>query len=495
MYVLDRIYETAAAEPRRLALVYNGAPLSYGGLWRYVMGLRAALAPHATGRGFAILWVDRLAECWILDLAFRSLGHDTAQVVSRSQLDVFKDLEVAFIVTLASEPGKDVPSWPGVKHLVLSDPTKQSYSVDDPLPSPPEIGKVGGHVKLTSGTTGRFKMVMTDFGADSEGIARRAATNLHLEGKIELPDASSIRNLFDLGLGAGGYDWPIFMWCLGGAAVLEQSKNLERALLWPGITQTTALPFQLERLMALPEGAFPYLPDMRLVVGGGALSPQLFRETARRLTPRIAIKLGSTEISSWASTPVESETDLRWYRLNPDRQVEIMSDAGEALAPGKLGRVRVRLMEGDATHYLADPATSAEFFKDGWFYPGDLGVLDGAGRLALYGRDTDIIHLNGDKFPAEPWESQIRDKLACEAVCVLSGNWRTGVEQLHVFVESRRRIGQEELVEAVRSTVSGFAQAETYVVESLPRTATGKVRRGALAQMLHEGRLPGSAPT
>jgi acyl-coenzyme A synthetase/AMP-(fatty) acid ligase len=493
MYVLDQIRARAAADPRRLAMVFNGSPLSYGGLWRFVMGARAALAPHAMGRGFAILWVDNLLDCWILDLAFRSLGHDTAQVLNAEQLALFKDLPVACIVTLTSEPGKAVPNWPGVKHLTLSDPAKQTYAVADPLPDlPRETNGVGGHVKLTSGTTGRFKLVMTHFGAEPEAIQRRLATNRHLEGEMDLAGAATVVNTFNVGLWAGGYDWPIHVWCLGGAVVIEQSDNIERALSWPGINRTVALPFQLSKLMALPEGAFPFLPQMQLVVGGGALSPQLLRETARRLTPKIALKLGSTEITSWASTPVGSETDLRWYRLNPDRQVEVVSEAGDVLAPGQLGRVRVALKEGDATAYVGDPQSSAEVFKDGWFYSGDMGVLDGAGRLALYGRDADIIHLNGDKFPAEPWESQIRDKLGCEAVCALSGNWRTGVEQLHVFVESRRPIGQEALAEAVRSTVTGFEQVEAYVVESLPRTATGKVRRSVLAQMLHEGRLASS---
>ena len=42
----------------------------------------------------------------------------------------------------------------------------------------------------------------------------------------------------------------------------------------------------------------------------------------------------------------------------------------------------------------------AEFVRDGYFYPGDLGVLDGNGRLALYGRTTDVLSFMGDKVPA-----------------------------------------------------------------------------------------------
>jgi acyl-coenzyme A synthetase/AMP-(fatty) acid ligase len=39
----------------------------------------------------------------------------------------------------------------------------------------------------------------------------------------------------------------------------------------------------------------------------------------------------------------------------------------------------------------------------------------------------------------------------------------------------------------VRATLSGFPGVHVHVVEALPRTPTGKIRRIALAQQLHEG--------
>jgi acyl-CoA synthetase (AMP-forming)/AMP-acid ligase II len=495
MYVLEQIRARAAAEPRRLAMVFNGSPLSYGGLWRFVAGVRRSLEPHAAGRGYALLWVDSLVECWILDLAFRSLGYDTAQVLDGGQLALFEGLDAACIVTLASEPGKIVPDWPGVRHLVLGDPTGQAYSVSDPLPAPISDGRpAGGHVALTSGTTGRFKIVASGFGSEARSITRRQAFHARLGEAVDQPGPTTVLNIFNSGLWNGaGYLWPIFLWSLGGAVVIEQSDDVSRAFAWPGINRTMATPHHLMRLMALPQGAFPFLPEMQLEVIAGALSPHLYRETVRRLTPKVMINLSATETRPWAMTPVASEEDLRWYRLYPEAEVEVANDAGEPLPAGELGRVRVALTEDDATAYVGDPAASAKVFKDGWFYPGDMGVLDRAGRLALFGRDSDIVHLNGDKYPAEPWERAIRDKLSCDAVCVLSGNWRTGAEQLHVFVESRRPISQAALAEAVRTGVAGFAQVQAYVVESLPRTATGKVRRGALAEMLYKNELPGDA--
>jgi acyl-coenzyme A synthetase/AMP-(fatty) acid ligase len=224
---------------------------------------------------------------------------------------------------------------------------------------------------------------------------------------------------------------------------------------------------------------------MQLIVVAGAVSPALAREMRRRLTPRILVNLSATEVGGWARTMIETDEDLRWYRLDPRRRVEVVDDAERPLPPGELGRVRVALREHGPRGYLEDPDTSAAFFRDGWFYPGDLGVLDGKGRLALYGRATDIVHINGDKFPAEPWERAIQEALECDGVCVLSGSWTTEAEGLHLFIESRKPISAAALTQAVKATLSGFAGVHVHKVERLPRTASGKIRRIALAQALH----------
>ena len=154
---------------------------------------------------------------------------------------------------------------------------------------------------------------------------------------------------------------------------------------------------------------------------------------------------------------------------------------------GELGRIRVELSPDDQAGYLGDPETSAAVFKEGWFYPGDLGVFDAQGRVSLHGRSSDVLQIKGVKLPTEPWETAIREKLGCGAVCVLAGDWVNGVEQLHVFVQSRRPIPPGELAEALRSTISGFGEVQAHVPADLPRTELGKVKRLALAQLLREG--------
>jgi acyl-coenzyme A synthetase/AMP-(fatty) acid ligase len=184
---------------------------------------------------------------------------------------------------------------------------------------------------------------------------------------------------------------------------------------------------------------------------------------------------------------VRSDEDLRWYPLDRGRIVEVVDEEGAPLPVGRIGRVRIKLREDNATGYLGDADASKAFFSGEWFYSGDLGELDGLGRIALCGRSSDILSLGGVKLPAEPYERAIRERLGADAVCVLTDNWRTGADEVHVFIESRRPMPGGAAEAAVRETLSGLGEVRTHVVEALPRTPTGKVRRIDIVQQLHEG--------
>ncbi|HZC17896.1 MAG TPA: AMP-binding protein, partial [Caulobacteraceae bacterium] len=378
----------------------------------------------------------------------------------------------------------------GAVALTLGSPSRQPGFESEPLPPLPDDLAAGEQILLTSGTTGVSKKVQLPYGATRDLIDDRVAEYHLLGDGFRRLDAATVINIMSMGLWTGGgFIWPTMVWGQGGAVVMYDAADLQRSFDWPGLTHTLATPAQLAWLMALPDGAFPNLPEMQLAVVSGGLSPALTRQIQRRLTRKILVNLSSTEGGGFARSVIETEEDLRWYQLLPGRIIEVVDDAGEVLPPGELGRFRVKVRPRLATGYLGDPETSAKFFSDGWFYPGDLAVLDGKGRIALYGRTTDIVHIKGSKYPAEPWEWAIQDALQCEGVCILSGSWRSEEEQLHLFIESRRPIAPQALTAAVQATLHGFTGVHVHMVDSLPRTPNGKLRRIELAQQLYEGRF------
>jgi acyl-CoA synthetase (AMP-forming)/AMP-acid ligase II len=120
-----------------------------------------------------------------------------------------------------------------------------------------------------------------------------------------------------------------------------------------------------------------------------------------------------------AITPIEQADDLLWYRIDPSREVQVVDESGEVLPPGQEGLVRMRIddgLDGD----LDDPIATHEFFRDGYFYPGDFGEFGQDGRLALRGRMSDVVNVLGFKIATGAIEQALQDRLQAEGVCILS---------------------------------------------------------------------------
>ncbi len=80
-----------------------------------------------------------------------------------------------------------------------------------------------------------------------------------------------------------------------------------------------------------------------------------------------------------------------------DSEIEIVDAAGNAVAPSMIGEVRVR-NPYTAQGYIGDAASTAQAFRGGWFYPGDLACWSAQGALQIVGRQDDVINLGGYKI-------------------------------------------------------------------------------------------------
>jgi acyl-coenzyme A synthetase/AMP-(fatty) acid ligase len=489
MYLLSQMRSHALAEPDRLALVHNNEPVTYARFWRLIEGCQRSLAPHVSTGSLVLVCTRDLLENWIINLALRGLGVDTAALGDAQRTDPFGERPVAAVITVDGDPRPDLVLPPGAVHLTLSPPSRQADDPASPLPPLACAEVAGTHFMLTSGVTGAPKPVATRMGATAETIQAMRA----MADTVRDPDAPAPRDvmlcLFDFGLwSAPGYLRPPMCWAIGAGVVLDQRGPAHLALEWPGVTHVNVTPNHLQRILAAPEDALQPRPGLRLAVIAGSISVAAWNETRRRLTSRIFINVGSTEGGLWARSWALTEDDLIWHTVAPDRIVQVIDEAGEPLPPGRLGEVRVALKRRGAASHLGDGTeTAAAFGDDGWVYPGDLGEMDSDGRICLHGRASEVLNLNGVKIPTAPWERQLRERLDCDNVCIMSGRFGGADEELHVFVETTAPMPVSRLVEAVQSTLKGFAQAQVHRVDTLPRTPLGKVWRVELARRLKDG--------
>jgi acyl-CoA synthetase (AMP-forming)/AMP-acid ligase II len=490
MYVVEKIHELALAEPGRPALFYNRAPVSYRMLHQAISGVRARFRQQLAPGRAAALRIDNLLAAWVADLALRTAGLTTVAIRSDADAGSLSGLDVAAIVSFAEDRkaplGADV--LPEAARLTVSHDDLYVGHTDDRVAPLDDLPSAGGHILLTSGTTGRFRMVLVDEAREALGRTVLGDFYQTVEGVLQVSREKTRFNLLGFGLWTiAGYTNAVRSWSNGGAVIIDQRPDAYLSLDTPGITHVLATPALLSLLMRLPEGTLSRNEGLQVIVGAGALSSALAQEVKRRLTPRLAIGLGATETGPWALTPVETDEDLKWHRIHPLRTVEVVGEAGEPLAPGRLGEVRVRQING-VDGYLNDPESTQRFFRDGWFYPGDLGVMDVRGRLSLRGRVTDVLNIMGDKYPAEPVERALRDALGVEGVCAFSEQGVGASEDLHIVIETPEPISEDRLREAAHAHLKGFPTASFHFVDQLPRNHMGKVERLTLRRRLRAPR-------
>lgn len=167
-------------------------------------------------------------------------------------------------------------------------------------------------------------------------------------------------------------------------------------------------------------------------------------------------------------------------------EIAIMDEAGRALASGAHGEIMLRGPNMSRGYYNDEAATQAAF-RDGWFRTGDLGYLDADGYLFIVGRIKDVINRGGQKVsPLEVEEVLLAHPAVLEAgvfaiphaklgenvaaVVVLRENSEATSDQLRQF--ARKRLAAYKVPSLIRS------------VAALPKGASGKVKRNALAELI-----------
>jgi acyl-CoA synthetase (AMP-forming)/AMP-acid ligase II len=135
-------------------------------------------------------------------------------------------------------------------------------------------------------------------------------------------------------------------------------------------------------------------------------------------------------------------------------------------------------MEG----YRHDPsATAAAFTPDGWLRTGDVGALEGDGRLTVHGRLQDVIRSGGEKVWPEEVERALRDHPKVADVAVTGGpdpEWGQHVAAYVVPADPADPPSLKDLRDYAGDRIARFkAPREIHLVDEIPRTLAGKIRR------------------
>lgn len=470
--ITEFIYAHARATPQRTAVVWNGVPVSYAHFAHGIELLRTSWQPLALPPGsVAIVVVHSLLDCWIAVLALQTLGLVTVCTRSLKEAQALGLRKVSCILLCPrklDENRADLARWPAARPLSLP---VRAQGLLPALSSADAFQAGGGHILLTSGTTGTPKKVFHDAALD----AARCEARMRAEGL----DAQTVLNTVNLGLWtAVGYCRALPVWSAGGCMVFDQTSLWAQNLGKHGVTHVNTVTGKLaEALQVLgPHAARRHGWDFRLAVGGSFLAPELAQRAREHLAPQLGYAHASTEL--WLATlrsQVQTPDDLEWLPPWGDRVVEVAAGDGTPCPDGVEGLLRVRLTELDYNGYLDAPESTARAFRDGWFYPGDLAVRRADGRIRVLGRAADVINVGGTKKASGPIEETVRAALGVNAVCAFSGPGPDGGDMVVLAIETHRPIDPGRLQHAGRE-FAGVARVRFVQLPTFPRTQTGTLK-------------------
>jgi acyl-CoA synthetase (AMP-forming)/AMP-acid ligase II len=252
-----------------------------------------------------------------------------------------------------------------------------------------------------------------------------------------------------------------------------------------GVTCTAGTPFHLAGILDLGDTGDKLTRLREFLVGAAPVAEEIGRRAAHAGISTFR-SYGSTEHPTVTG---EHEGEPEWALLSTDGKplpgsvVRIVGSDGADRPTGVDGEVIV--CGPDQFIGYQDPALNAEAFTaDGWFRTGDLGHLDGQGRLTITDRIKDVIIRGGETISSGQVEEILNSHPAiADGVAVAAPHPRYGdVVAAVVVLESGCALDLDGL--RAHFAASGLARQKTperlAIVDELPRTSLGKVRKAQL---------------
>lgn len=164
------------------------------------------------------------------------------------------------------------------------------------------------------------------------------------------------------------------------------------------------------------------------------------------------------------------------------REMRVVDDEMQDRPVGEVGHIVVRgkpLFRG----YYKDEAATAACMRDGWFFTGDNGRIDGDGYLHFFDRSKDVIKRSGENIAATEVERVLNDHPAIleSAVVGVFDPLRDEAVKAYVVLQPDGRLSEEEVRDwcarhLARFKVPGFVEFR----DSLPKTSIGKIKKFVL---------------
>jgi O-succinylbenzoic acid--CoA ligase len=260
----------------------------------------------------------------------------------------------------------------------------------------------------------------------------------------------------------GGLSILIRSWLYGTTAVVHErfeARAAVAAIVDDGITLVSVVATTLARLL---DAGLERPPALRCALAGGGPVPLALIERAAAAGVTVAQTYGLTEACSQVATQMPGE-------------------GGRANAGSPLFCTQVTIAP-DGEILVSGPTVSPALGEI--LATGDLGELDDDGNLLVIGRKGETIISGGENVAPAEVEAVLCEHPAVSEAGVFGVPDTDWGEAVHAAVVVRATVGAEELRNHCAARLATYKVPKRIaVVERLPRTASGKLRRSELAKL------------
>jgi fatty-acyl-CoA synthase len=507
--------EAADAVPDRLALVDAVADSAARREWTYAELLadvervaRALLSRYERGDRIAI-WAPNAADWVVLQQGVAMAG-----MILVALNPAYRSRELQYVLTQSGAValfyvneyrGADLtaiveeirPEVPALCETVSFAEWAAFLDSGDPEQELPDVAPLDPvQIQYTSGTTGFPKGAL-----------------LHHKGLVN--EASFVAERAAMGDG-GVCVSAMPMYHIGGGAVTEFGTLSKHGtyVLMPGFdaglalelietyrgTHSLMVPTMLIALLEHPDFDRRDLTSIQTMMSGAATVPEaLVHRVMDRLGCKFSILFGQTEmhgvISQTRTTDATVDQATTVGQPLPELEVKIADPVtGDTLPLGEQGEICCRGYQTMLSYFEQPDETAATLDADGWLHMGDLGTMDDRGFLKVTGRLKDMIIRGGvNIYPREIEELLFTHPQVADVCVVGIADERWG-EQVAAVIRptdpALPPIGEDLRAWCKERIAVHKVPTRWFFADQYPTTASGKVQKFVLRDLVDAGRLP-----
>ncbi len=387
--------------------------------------------------------------------------------------------DMAVLLMDCHDAPRDDSTYPLLSHVL-----KTCEPIDEPAPSASDEVAC---ILSTSGTTGKPKAVLLTH--NNILFSERAYVSV-----LDLTPDDVCWMPSPLNHATGFFHGLIATMLVGASTYLQlhfTAKDAIDLINREGCTWSHgATPF-VHDIVTYMEKTGERAPSLRFYLCGGAPVPSIMVDRAYALGFLLCESYGSTESCPHAYVPLDKclRWDGTWSGIPYEGiEVRVVDDQRNPVAPGIQGEECSRGPH-QFVGYLNDrESTDKALDDDGWFYSGDLCVMDEEGRIRITGRKKEILIRGGENISVNEVDDGVSgcpgigahatigmpDERLGERICtfaVPSSDERPGIPEIQEYLRGKgvpKRLWPERIE----------------YIDAIPYTKTGKIKRYKLIQEL-----------